>query len=142
MTTLKTTLVRTAAVLCGVCALSLSAFAQDAGRKALPPKHDSNTLHKLGKAVQYPVRKLGENTSHTAHKTARGTQYIARKTGENASVTAHQATGKESVIRRRHKKVNRKVTAGGRLTTMHGKTMTQLKHEREAAARRRHHRHH
>jgi hypothetical protein len=33
-----------------------------------PDKHDSNTLHKLGNAIQYPVRKLGENTSIAVHR--------------------------------------------------------------------------
>ena len=33
------------------------------GRGTQPPKHDSNTLHKLGNAIQYPVRKAGENIS-------------------------------------------------------------------------------
>lgn len=119
MTTFKVAIVGVAALL---FALSVPAGAQE--------KHDSNTLHKLGKAIQYPVQKLGENTSKTAHKTGKAVQYPVRKTGENAAVTAHQATGKTSVIRRRNKHVNRKVTAGGRLLTMHGKTMTQLKRER------------
>ena len=129
MTAFKNAIVGVAALLLAVAA---PALAQE--------KHDSNTLHKLGNAIQYPVRKAGENTSKTAHKTGKAIQYPVRKAGENTAVAAHQATGKESVIRRRNKRVNRKVTAGGRLTTMHGKTMTQLKREREAAYRRRHHR--
>lgn len=47
---------------------------------ALAQKHDSNTLHKLGKAIEYPVR----------------------KTSENASITAHRAAGKKSVVHRRN----------------------------------------
>jgi hypothetical protein len=31
--------------------------------------HDSNTLHKLGKAIQYPVRKDTENLSVDTHRT-------------------------------------------------------------------------
>jgi len=30
--------------------------------------HDSNTLHKIGKAIQYPVRKAGENASIDVHR--------------------------------------------------------------------------
>jgi len=32
-------------------------------------KHDSNTLHKIGNAIQYPVRKTTENTSIATHRT-------------------------------------------------------------------------
>jgi len=69
--------------------------------------HDSNTLHKIGKAVQYPVRKAGENASKTAHKTGKAVQYPVRKAAENTSVAAHRTTGKNSVVRRRpqHKTV-------------------------------------
>jgi len=38
---------------------------------------DSNSLHKLGNAIQYPVRKLGENTSMAVHK-AEGKKSIER----------------------------------------------------------------
>lgn len=55
-----------------LAAVSPSAQAQE--------KHDSNTLHKLGKAIQYPVRKAGEN----------------------ASIAAHRATGSKSVVHRRN----------------------------------------
>jgi len=44
-----------------------AAGVEDRGK--LPPKHDSNTLHKLGNAIQYPIRKMGENTSIGAHRT-------------------------------------------------------------------------
>lgn len=47
---------------------------------AAPQKHDSNTLHKIGKAIQYPVRK---NTS-------------------NLSVDVHRAEGRKSVVHRRN----------------------------------------
>lgn len=52
-----------------------AAGVEDRGK--LPPKHDSNTLHKLGNAIQYPFRKAGENMS----------------------VTTHRATGKNSVVK-------------------------------------------
>ncbi len=99
------------------------AHAQTADRGAVPEKHDSNTLSKIGKAIQYPVRKAGENTSKSAQKAAKSTQYVARKGSEHASVAAHQATGQKSVIRRRAKGVNRIVTPKGKLKTMSGKTI-------------------
>lgn len=37
-------------------------------RGKLPPKHDSNTLHKIGNAIQYPFRKAGENMSVNTHR--------------------------------------------------------------------------
>src|SRR3569833_2341201 len=33
-----------------------------------PDKHDSNTLHKIGNAIQYPVRKDTENLSVDIHR--------------------------------------------------------------------------
>ncbi len=99
------------------------AHAQTADRGAVPEKHDSNTLSKLGKAIQYPVRKAGENASKSTHKAAKATQYVARKGGEHASVAAHQATGQKSVVRRRAKGVNRIVTPNGKVKTMAGKTI-------------------
>jgi len=99
------------------------ARAQTADRGAVPEKHDSNTLSKIGKAIQYPVRKAGENASKSTRKAAKATQYVARKGSEHASVAAHQATGQKSVIRRRAKGVNRIVTPSGKLKTMSGKTI-------------------
>jgi len=57
--------------------------------------HDSNTLHKLGKAIQYPIR----------------------KTSENASVDVHRAYGRKSVVHRRNgnKTYRSVVTPGGHI---------------------------
>lgn len=62
-------------------------------------KHDSNTLHKLGKAIEYPIR----------------------KTGKNASVDAHRATGHNSVEHRRNgnRTHDTVVTPKGHLYRMH-----------------------
>jgi len=35
---------------------------------AAPVQADSNTLHKIGNAIQYPVRKAGENISVGVHR--------------------------------------------------------------------------
>ncbi len=76
------------------------------------------TLQKIGKAIQYPVNKAGQNISKSTHKTVKTVQYPVRKAGENTSVAAHQVTGKNSVIRRRAKKRNRVVTPQGKVYTM------------------------
>ncbi len=112
-----------AALLAALALTASSVHAQTADRGALPEQHDSNTLSKIGKAIQYPVRKAGENTSKSAQKAAKSTQYVARKGSEHASVAAHQATGQKSVIRRRAKGVDRVVTPTGKLKTMSGKTI-------------------
>ena len=61
--------------------------------------HDSNTLHKLGNAIQYPVRKASENTS----------------------VAAHRAVGEKSVVHRRNgnKTYRAVVTPKGRVVRLH-----------------------
>lgn len=62
-------------------------------------QHDSNTLHKLGKAIQYPVR----------------------KSASNLSVDAHRATGHNSVEHRRNgdRTHNTVVTPKGHLYRIH-----------------------
>lgn len=44
-------------------------------------KHDSNTLHKLGKAIEYPVRKTTENASIAAHRTVGAKSVVHRRNG-------------------------------------------------------------
>lgn len=123
MNTQKTSTGIAAALLAALALTAPLAHAQTADRGAVPEKHDSNTLSKIGKAIQYPVRKAGENTSKSAQKAAKSTQYVTRKGSEHASVVAHQATGHKSVIRRRAKGVNRIVTPKGKLKTMSGTTI-------------------
>ena len=48
---------------------------------ALAGKHDSNTLHKLGKAIQYPIRKASENASIAAHRTVGAKSVVHRRNG-------------------------------------------------------------
>lgn len=123
MNTLKSRIGMAAALLAALTLTAPCAHAQTADRGAVPEQHDSNTLSKIGKAIQYPVRKAGENTSKSAQKAAKSTQYVTRKGSEHASVAAHQATGHKSVIRRRAKGVNRIVTPKGKLKTMSGRTI-------------------
>jgi hypothetical protein len=87
--------------------------AQTKDRGKYPEKHDSNTLHKLGNAIQYPVRKLGENVSKNTQGAGKATQYSARKAGEHTSVAAHQATGKDSIDRDRKTGMVRKIESDG-----------------------------
>jgi hypothetical protein len=99
---------RSALIAALVCAcLAPSALAQS-----------SSTLKKIGNAAAYPIKKAAGNASKTANKTGKTVQYPVRKAGENTSVAAHEATGKNSVIRRRHKKRNRVVTPQGKVYTM------------------------
>lgn len=44
-------------------------------------KHDSNTLHKLGKAIEYPIRKTSENASVAAHRTVGAKSVVHRRNG-------------------------------------------------------------
>jgi hypothetical protein len=50
-----------------IAALGIAAAAC-ASTPAFAEKHDSNTLHKIGNAIQYPVRKAGENLSTDVHR--------------------------------------------------------------------------
>ncbi len=62
-------------------------------------KHDSNTLHKIGKALEYPIR----------------------KTSANASIDAHRVTGHNSVEHRRNGSYrhNTVITPSGHLYRIH-----------------------
>ena len=98
--------------------LAVPALAQTPERGAVPEPHDSNSLHKLGKSIQYPVRKAGENVSKSTRKGAKDVQYGTRKNSQNLSVTTHRVvTGKNSVERRKNgaARHNTVVTPGGHL---------------------------
>jgi hypothetical protein len=66
------------------------------GRGVLPPKHDSNTLHKLGNAIQYPVRKAGENISVGSHRTVGDNSVV--KDQRHASTEVVKPSGNTVVI--------------------------------------------
>ena len=63
------------------CLLGLALLAPTAQAKG----HDSNTLHKLGNALQYPVRKASENTSIAAHRTVGEKSVVHRRNGNKTS---------------------------------------------------------
>ncbi|MDQ2799992.1 MAG: hypothetical protein M3Y13_10145 [Armatimonadota bacterium] len=99
----------------GIAAALLCLFgAAIAAPAALAEKHDSNTLHKIGKAIEYPIR----------------------KTSENASVDVHRAYGRKSVLHRRNgnRTYRAVVTPNGNLYRK-----SRVGHHR---VYRRHHRHH
>ena len=78
---------KAAAVACCAVTLCSAALAQE--------KHDSNSLHKFGKALQYPFR----------------------KSSENLAVNVHRAEGKHSVVHRRNgnKTFRAVITANGQV---------------------------
>jgi hypothetical protein len=52
-----------------VIAIAIATTLICGGRAMAQTKHhDSNTLHKLGNAIQYPVRKAGENLDVDIHR--------------------------------------------------------------------------
>ncbi|HEX5323767.1 MAG TPA: hypothetical protein VFW40_08270 [Capsulimonadaceae bacterium] len=62
-------------------------------------KHDSNTLHKIGNAIQYPVRKAGENLAIDTHR-AEGRKSVAHTNqGHNVVITPQ---GSKYVIHHRY----------------------------------------
>jgi hypothetical protein len=87
------------------------AFAQT---KSGEKKHESNTLKKAGKAVEYSTKKAGKAVERNASKAAKSAEYGVRKGGENVSVTTHRALGKNSVVRDRGKKQDYVVTPDGK----------------------------
>ena len=105
------------AALAALVCLSVPGRAQTPERGALPEKHDSNSLHKLGKSIQYPFRKGGENISKSTRRGAKDVQYGTRKNTNNLSINAHRATGQDSVARRRNgaRRHNAVITPGGHI---------------------------
>ncbi len=77
-------------------------LAQTPERGAVPHPHDSNSLHKLGKAIQYPFQKGGENLSKSTRKGAKDVQYGTRKNTQNLTIDAHRTVGQDSVERRKN----------------------------------------
>ena len=49
--------------------------------------HDSNTLHKIGNAIQYPIRKTTDNTSIDIHR-AEGRKSIEHRRNGNKTYRA------------------------------------------------------
>jgi hypothetical protein len=82
-------------------AAGLFAFAQPA-----EAKHDSNTLHKLGKAIQYPVRKDTENISVDTHRTENRNSIESRRPQKAEAVVTpngnQYTVGHRGYAHRRH----------------------------------------
>lgn len=62
--------------------------------------HDSNSLHKFGKAIQYPFRKASENTSITAHRVTGQRSVVHRRNGDK---TYRSVVGSNGHIHRLHR---------------------------------------
>ena len=86
-----------------VCLVGMAFVAPMASAKG----HDSNTLHKLGKAIQYPIRKASENTSIAAHRAVGAKSVVHRRNGNRTYRSVVTANGrihrKYRVGRRRHR---------------------------------------
>lgn len=87
--------------------MTVGAFAQGPGiegRGKKPEKHDSNSLHKIGKAIQYPVRKASENVSVNTHRavgrnsvrkdTRKGRTHIVVPNGKKVSMKSPRNNNK------------------------------------------------
>jgi hypothetical protein len=90
-----------------VLSLTLAAAVFAVAVNAANMPHDSNTLHKVGNAVQYVVRKDSSNVSKSVHKVTNrnavskmgsAIQYPVRKDAQNLSIDAHGAEGKKSIV--------------------------------------------
>lgn len=89
-------------ILAATAALAITAM----GGAALAATHTTKELQKMGRAIQYPVRKFGENTSMTTHKALHhnsvkqernvNARYVVRPNGEaiykgpNGKILAHR----------------------------------------------------
>ena len=86
-----------------ICLLGLALLSPE----ALAKGHDSNTLHKLGKAIEYPVRKASENTSIAAHRTVGAKSVVHRRNGNKTYRSVVTSNGrihrKYRVGHRRHR---------------------------------------
>jgi len=89
-----------AVLVCALGAALAAPMAQAAG-------HDSNTLHKLGKAIEYPIRKTSENASIAAHRTVGAKSVVHRRNGNRTYRSVVTANGrvhrKYRVGHRRHR---------------------------------------
>lgn len=99
--------------LCAIAAALACLVVCPAPIRADNSKHDSNTLHKVGKAIAYPVKKAAGNVSKSANKGGQAVQYPVRKAGENVSLTTHRALGHNSVAHHRPQKTKAVVTPNG-----------------------------
>ena len=81
----KLTFAAAAAVMLGG-AISPASAGDISKRGTKPAKHDSNTLHKLGNAIQYPFRKAGENISVGAHETIGHNSVVKDKKDRSTNV--------------------------------------------------------
>jgi len=102
-------------------------------------KHDSNTLHKIGKAIQYPVKKAGENISITAHRATGRKSVVHRRNGSRTYRSVITPNGR---IYRKHLVSAAYTPRMGRSRTMRHSRMMRHGTYRTHHRMMRHHRHH
>lgn len=95
------------AVAAFVCLLGLALLAPTAQAKG----HDSNSLHKLGNAIQYPFRKASENTSITAHRAVGAKSVVHRRNGNKTYRSVITSNGR---VHRKYRVGHRKYRVGHR----------------------------
>lgn len=98
----KATIAGIAAILVGTTVGSVHASGIEK-RGTVPPKHDSNSLHKLGNAIQYPFRKAGENISVGTHRTTQQNSVV--KDQKHGSTEVVNPNGKTVVIAKDNKRL-------------------------------------
>lgn len=70
-----------------------------AATTASHPAHAGTSLKKIGNAIQYPVRKAGENISITAHRAVGNNSVQHTNHGHNVVITP---AGNKHLIRHHH----------------------------------------
>ena len=65
-------------------------------------KHDSNSLHKFGKSIEYPFRKSGKNLSIDAHRVTGHNSVDHRRNGNRTHDTVITPKGHLYRIHHRH----------------------------------------
>ncbi len=83
---MKTTLTTIGAMIgaFAMLATASAAFAQGHSMPTVPHKHNSNTLSKIGKSIEYTTRKDTENVTSDVHRTTHSKSIVRnRHTGNN-----------------------------------------------------------
>jgi len=74
-----------------------------ASQQQKPAKSEKLTWHKVGKDFRTGLRSAGKQIGHDSGKVGRAIEYGVRKGGEDVSVTTHRAAGKNSIVHDRGK---------------------------------------
>ena len=83
---MKTSLTQASALIgaCALLAMASAVFAQGHATPTVPHKHNSNTLSKIGKSIEYTTRKDSENLTASVHRGTHSKSIVRnRHTGNN-----------------------------------------------------------